>query len=84
MSAFGVHFMSNNIDLDRARYWRAEGAIAILKAGRVEKQLAEETGDYHQGVPAIAIIVHGVWSKRLDLCAKSGFGITFGQKTHMV
>ena len=31
--------------------------------GREEKQLAEEQNDYHQGVPAVTVIVDGGWSK---------------------
>ena len=37
---------------------------AMLEAGKEEKRLAEERGDYHQGVPAITVIVDGGWSKR--------------------
>ena len=36
----------------------------MLEAVREEKKLAEERGDYHQGVPAITIVVDGGWSKR--------------------
>ena len=48
------------------------------------KRLAEERGDYHQGVPAITVIVDGGWSKRShkhSYNAKSGVGIIIGQIT---
>lgn len=57
---------------------------AMLEAGKEEKQLAEENGDFHHGVPAITVIVDGGWSKRSHkhlYNAKSGVGIIIGQKT---
>ena len=57
---------------------------AILEAGKEEKRLAEEWGDYHQGVPAITVIVDGGWSKcyhKHSYNAKSGVGIIIGQQT---
>lgn len=57
---------------------------AILEAGKEEKRLAEERGDYHQGVPEITVIVDGGWSKRYhkhSYNAKSGVGIIIGQQT---
>ena len=36
---------------------------AMLEAGKEEKRLAEQRGDYHQGVPAITVVVDDGWSK---------------------
>ena len=50
----------------------------MIEAGKQEKKLAEENGDYHQGVPSITVIVDGGWSKRShkhSYNAKSGVGI---------
>lgn len=44
----------------------------------------EERGDYHQGVPAITVIVHGGWSKRShkhSYNAKFGVPIITGEAT---
>ena len=46
--------------------------------------LAEERGDYHDGVPAITVIVDGGWSKRShkhSYNAKSGTAIIIGKET---
>ena len=54
----------------------------MLKAGREEKNLAEERNDYHQGVPAITIILDGGWSKRShSYIAELGIRIIIGKAT---
>ena len=56
----------------------------MLKAGKEEKRLAIERGDFHQGVPAITVILDGGWSKRShkhSYNAKSGVAVIFGQAT---
>ncbi len=47
--------------------WRdvEAGATAVNGRSRREKrQLAIERGEYHEGVPAITVVVDGGWSKR--------------------
>lgn len=52
----------------------------MLKAGREENNLAEERNDYHQGVPAITIILDGGWSKRShSYIAELGIRIIIGK-----
>ena len=66
------------------KWWRKELEQLMLEAGREEKQLAEERGDYHDGVPAITVIVDGGWSKRSHkhrYNAKSGVAIIIGKET---
>ena len=56
----------------------------MRKAGKEEKRLAEERGDFHEGVPAITVIVDGGWSKRShhhSYNTKSGVAIIIGQAT---
>ncbi len=56
----------------------------MAAAGKEEKRLAEERGDYHEGVPAITVIVDGGWSKRShrhSSNAKSGVAIILGKET---
>ena len=36
----------------------------LLIAGQKEKQLAIKQGNYHNGIPAITVVVDGGWSKR--------------------
>lgn len=67
--------------------WEQEMGKAMLEAGKEEKRLAEERGDYHQGVPAITVIVDGGWSLRShehSYNAKSGVGIIIGQQTSKI
>ena len=57
---------------------------SIIEAGKEEKRLAEEAGEYHQGVPSITVVVDGGWSKRAhrhSYNAKSGVRIIIGQST---
>ena len=52
----------------------------MMEAGREEKRLAEERGEYHEGVPAITV----GWSKRShrhSYNAKSGVAIVIGFET---
>ena len=56
----------------------------MIEAGCEELKLAEERGDFHQGVPAITVVVDGGWSKRShkhSYNAKSGVAVIFGQNT---
>ena len=56
----------------------------MIEAGKEEKRLAEEGGSYHDGVPAICVIVDGGWSKRShkhSYNANSGVGIILGKAT---
>ena len=59
-------------------------AETMTAAGEKECKLAIEKGDYHQGVPAITVVVDGGWSKRSHkhtYNAKSGVAVIFGQLT---
>ena len=56
----------------------------MVEAGREEKQLAVAQGDYHQGVPAITVVVDGGWCKRShkhSYNALSGVGIIVRRET---
>ena len=56
----------------------------LTETGRLEHEMAIERNDVHQGVPAIAVVADGGWSKRShkhSYNAKSGVAIIFGQKT---
>ena len=37
---------------------------SMLQAGREEKRLAEERGDFHHGVPTITVVVDGGCRRR--------------------
>ena len=69
---------------DIGEWWHLRLHDTMVDAGKEEKKLAEERGEYHQGVPAITVIVDGGWSKRChkhSYNAKSGVGIILGQRT---
>lgn len=69
---------------DIGEWWRQKLEETMIEAGKEEKRLAEENGDYHQGVPSVTVIVDAGWSKRAhkhSYNAKSGVGIIIGQRT---
>ena len=56
----------------------------LLIAGQKEKQLAIEQGNYHNGTPAITVVVDGGWSKhshKHTYNANSGVGVIYGAAT---
>ena len=55
------HFI--NAERDIGEWWQKQLEEVMTEAGKEEKRSAEEKGDYHQGVPAITVIVDGGWSK---------------------
>ena len=55
-----------------------------VAAGKEEKELAVANNRYHNGVPAITVVVDGGWSKRShkhSYDAKSDVGVIFGAAT---
>ena len=88
MSVLGVPVMTKNsfIDTERAigELWTQELKDSMMKAGQEEKKLAINKGSYHEGIPAITVIVDGGWSKRShkhSYNANSGIGIIIGKET---
>ena len=88
MSVLGVPVMSKGsftpTEADIGEWWSKKLKESMIEAGKQEKILAEENGDYHQGVPSITVIVDGGWSKRShkhSYNAKSGVGIIIGHRT---
>ena len=65
-------------------WWTEQLHEKMQEAGKKKKRLAEERGDFNEGVPAITVIEDGGWSK-CSHChsynAKSGVGIIIGQAT---
>ena len=88
MSVLGVPIMNKSsvqhTERDIGEWWTKTLEQAMIEAGQEEKRLAN---DYHQGVPAITVIVDGGWSKRShkhSYNAKSGVGIIIGHATGKV
>ena len=57
---------------------------SMQAAGKAERELAIQQNSYHQGVPAITVVVDAGWSKRTHkhtYNALSAVGVIFGQKT---
>ena len=63
MSVLGVPVMSKGsftpTEADIGEWWSKKLKESMIEAGKQEKILAEENGDYHQGVPSITVIVDG-------------------------
>ena len=61
----------------------------MQEAGKEEERLAEERGDFNEGVPVITAIVDGGWSKRSHrhsynatlTMPSQGWGLIIGQAT---
>ena len=88
MSVVGVPVMTKAsfiaTERDIGNKWREELLEVMAEAGKEEKRLAEMRGEYHDGVPAIIVIVDGGWSKRShkhSYNANSGVGIIIGKET---
>ena len=87
MSIIGVPVMSKTSFVTTERqigeFWKDELDKFIVEAGAEEKKLAEERGDYHEGIPAITVIIDGGWSKRShkhSYNANSGVAIILGKE----
>ncbi len=75
-------FISTERDIGEA--WRSKLQVYMAEAGKEEKRLAIERGQYYEGVPAITVIVDGGWSKRShrhSYNANSGVAIIIGKET---
>ena len=67
MSVLGIPVMSKQSFMQSERqieeWWWNALQESIKAAGKEEKQFAVEQSSYHQGIPAITVIVDGGWSK---------------------
>ena len=88
MSVLGIPVMTKKsfIQAERSigQWWRKMMEEAMIEAGREEKRLAQKCGNFHQGVPAITVILDGGWSKRshkYSYNAQSGVAVIFGLVT---
>ena len=88
MSIVGVPVMSKasfiQTERDIGEWWKTQLNESMKEAGKEEKRLAIERGEYHHGVPAITVYVDGGWSKRShkhSYNAKSGVAIIIGKAT---
>ena len=70
---------------DIGDWWRQQLEESMKEAGREERRLAIENNGYHEGVPAITVVIDGGWSKRShrhSYNAKSGVGVLIGLRTN--
>ena len=88
MGSLGIPVISKNSFPNTERgigqWWKDPLEQFMLEAGKEVKRLAEERGDYHEGVPTITVIVDGGWSKRShhhSYNAQSGVAVVIGQAT---
>ena len=68
---------------NRETNWPALFEESMQQAGAEEKAIAISNERYHQGMPAITVIIDGGWSKRShkhSYNAKSGVGIIIEKK----
>ena len=87
MSIMGVPVMTKRsfIETERVigKWWWIALEESMLAAGKKEKQLAIKNNQYHQGIPAISVIVDRGWCKRThkhSYNALSGVGVIFGKE----
>ena len=88
LACVGVPSLSKKsfIQLERTLGTLFEEVVSqqLLSAGKEEKQQAILNGNYHNGIPAITVVVDGGWSKRShkhSYNAKCGVGVIFGAAT---
>ncbi len=88
MGVIGVPVMTKasfiSTERDIGYCWKQMLLSSMAEAGQEEKKIAEENGRFHEGVPAITVIVDGGWSKRShkhSYNAKSGVAIIIGKET---
>ena len=65
-------------------WWRDLFAESMITAGKEKREIAITNNSYHQGIPAVTVIVDGGWSKRShkhSYNAKSGVAIINGKAT---
>ena len=65
-------------------WWRDLFEQLMTSAGKEERDIAIANNSYHQGIPAVTVIVDGGWSKRThkhSYNAKSGVVIITGKAT---
>ncbi len=91
MSVLGIPIMTKRTFIKTERslgaWWWKALEESMTTAGQEEKPLAIERGDFHQGIPAITVIVDGGWSKRThkhSYNAKSGVAIIIGKETRKI
>ena len=91
MSVVGVPVMTSasfvRTERDIGEVWKRELQESMAEAGREEKRLAELRNAYHEGVPAITVIVDGGWSKRShkhSYNANSGVALIIGAATRKI
>ena len=66
------------------KWWWKLLEESMISAGKEEKQIAINKGQYHNNIPAITVIVDGGWSKRThkhSYNALSCVGVIFGKET---
>ena len=85
MGALGIPTMTKKsfkaTEKTIGKWWWDLAKKSCSEAAAQEKKLAIERGSFHEGVPAITIIVDGGWSKRSHKHAKSGVAIIIGKET---
>ncbi len=53
----------------------------LLEAGKEEKQIVIENGQFHHSIPAVTVVVDAGWSHKHTYNANSGVGVIFGNAT---
>ena len=88
LGVMGVPVMTKvsfiNIERGIGEQWKCKLQEAMAEAGKEEKRLAEERRVFHEGVPAITVVLDGGWSKhshKHSYNAKSGVAIIIGKET---
>ena len=88
MSVLGVPVMTKKsfiaIEKEIGKKWWMSLEESMRAAAEEEKRLAEESESFHDGVPAITVIVDGGWCKRThkhSYNTKSGVGVVIGLRT---
>ena len=76
--------MFTTLEDEIGTWWQSVLEEELLQAGAEERGIAIESGQHHEGIPAITVICDGGWSKhshKYTYNAYGGVGVIFGAET---
>ncbi len=64
----------SKLEMTIGKWWEGILLHEMAEAAKVERQLAIDRGDFHEGIPAITVVADGGWAKRSHRHTYSALG----------